>query len=322
MFAISALAATDAISTTLYCELVINNSIVQTDNVASGMPNSWQVNGLALGNYEWYVNCTDEAGNEGQSTVRHFDVVDTTPPDVNITFPQNNSYLNTTSVTVEWNGSDDIGIDHYEIQIDGGSWVNVGTNTNYTFNSLSETSHIVSVRAYDTNNNIGSDTVTFTIDLTSPSNVNISLVNVTSGFWYGGEQRYVKLSVIAEDSNGIDRVEYVVNGTNVNGTLTFVGGNEWRGEFDSQLLIDGNYTVIVYAYDLAGNTNSNNTDIGVDNTPPNVNIIQPVADSNLIRGRTFNIEVNISDLGIGISDGTSCEVRLVTSVPFASNSFI
>jgi len=304
--------ATDTVSTTLYCELVLNDSVAQADNITSGANSSWQVSGLTLGNYEWHVNCTDDAGNEGRSALRHFDVVDTTSPDVNITSPQDNDYLNTTSITVEWNGSDDVSIDHYEIQVDGGSWVDVGLNTNYTINSLSEGNHKVSVRAYDSSNNVGEDSVNFTVDLTPPSNINISFVDATSGYWYGGTNRYVNLSVHAEDSKGIDRVEYNVNGTNVSGTLAFIGNNEWNGNFDSKLLSDGNYTIMVYAYDLAGNSNSNSTDVGIDNTPPNMNIIKPVANSNLIRGRTASIEININDLGIGISDGTSCEVSLGT----------
>ncbi|MEA2070530.1 MAG: Ig-like domain-containing protein [Asgard group archaeon] len=96
---------------------------------------------------------------------------DTTPPTVTITSPADGSTVSTTDVTVIWEGSDDqSGIDYYEIRLDGGSWINKGTDTSHTFTGLSETSHTVDVQAWDVAGNSAMDTTTFTVD-TSASQV-------------------------------------------------------------------------------------------------------------------------------------------------------
>ncbi|MHA1364713.1 MAG: Ig-like domain-containing protein, partial [Candidatus Freyarchaeota archaeon] len=90
---------------------------------------------------------------------------DTTAPTVTITDPTDGSTVNSADVTVSWTGSDDVGIDHYEVRIDGGSWINVGTSTSYTFTGLADGSHTVDVNAYDAAGNVGSDSVTLLLVL-------------------------------------------------------------------------------------------------------------------------------------------------------------
>ncbi len=90
---------------------------------------------------------------------------DTTPPTVTITSPQEGETVTSSDVTVTWTGSDDkSGINHYEIQLDTNGWINVGTSTSYTFHDVSDGTHTVEVRAYDNAGNVGSDTVTFTVN--------------------------------------------------------------------------------------------------------------------------------------------------------------
>ncbi|MHA1401542.1 MAG: Ig-like domain-containing protein [Candidatus Heimdallarchaeaceae archaeon] len=92
---------------------------------------------------------------------------DTTPPTVSITDPADGATVYSADVTVSWTGSDDVGIDYYEVRIDGGSWINTGTTTSYTFTGLADGSHTVDVQAWDAAGNSGSDTVTFTVDTTT-----------------------------------------------------------------------------------------------------------------------------------------------------------
>ena len=51
------------------------------------------------------------------------------------------------NVTVTWSGNDELAIDHYEIRLDGGEWINVGLSTEYTFEELSVGEYIVYVKA-------------------------------------------------------------------------------------------------------------------------------------------------------------------------------
>jgi len=80
--------ATDAIDTSLNCNLTIDNS-VNKSNVASS--NSTLVNisvsGFSIGDHYWNVTCLDDAGNQNVSETRTFTVSDGIPPTINFTTP-------------------------------------------------------------------------------------------------------------------------------------------------------------------------------------------------------------------------------------------
>lgn len=90
-------------------------------------------------------------------------VFDTTPPMVTITEPQEQTNFFSRNIEVSWQGSDDYGIDHYEIRLDEGSWTDVGLETSLTFKNLSPGSHTVEVTAVDVAGNTKTDAVTFII---------------------------------------------------------------------------------------------------------------------------------------------------------------
>ena len=76
--------------------------------------------------------------------------VDITPPLLTIWSPSIDYTVRSSSPEATWSGSDDIaGIDHYEAQIDQGSWINLGLNTSYTFRDLPDGNHTLSVKAVD-----------------------------------------------------------------------------------------------------------------------------------------------------------------------------
>jgi hypothetical protein len=82
-------------------------------------------------------------------------MLDTTPPVVNVVGLQ----IYDTRVTISWSGFDNLsGIDHYEIRLDEGAWINIGASTNYTFENLSQGVHIIYIRAVDKAGNINTIT--------------------------------------------------------------------------------------------------------------------------------------------------------------------
>ena len=108
------------------------------------------------------VKAVDNATNEATDTVTF--TTDATNPAITITSPSEGTIFNTSSVTVTWTGSDNTsGIDHYEVRIDNGSWINVGMNTSHTFTGLSEGNHTVNVKAVDKAGNENTDSALFTI---------------------------------------------------------------------------------------------------------------------------------------------------------------
>ena len=52
------------------------------------------------------------------------------------------------SVTVEWSCDNryEVELDYYEIRLNNGRWLNVGTDTQYTFSDLEMGTHVVTVR--------------------------------------------------------------------------------------------------------------------------------------------------------------------------------
>lgn len=105
------------------------------------------ITGLIYVRALWSTSWT--GGSYTSSKIVSFNV-DATPPSVSISLPSTGAVMKSSSIEVAWNGSDEVsGIDHYEIKIDGESWVNVGLDTAYTFTELADGSHIVVVKAVD-----------------------------------------------------------------------------------------------------------------------------------------------------------------------------
>ncbi|MFH1579625.1 MAG: hypothetical protein ABIE25_05630 [Thermoplasmatota archaeon] len=117
---------------------------------------------VADGTHTFQVRVTDLAGNVAlaETTV----VSDTVVPQVAISGPQMNDKINKNDVVVSWSGSDELsGIDHYEVQITGGQWVNVGNATSYQFTNLDDVWYSVTVKAVDKSGNTATSTVGFGI---------------------------------------------------------------------------------------------------------------------------------------------------------------
>jgi len=129
-------------------------------------------------------------------------VIDNAPPTTPILIsPSNISFVTTSLVTFVWTGStDENGISHYEISLDGGDYLdnitpNTHSNDDYSLvydaahnkftltikDSLSNGTHTWKVRVYDTlNNRSTSATWSFTIDSQAPSFVLTQLGDVAT----------------------------------------------------------------------------------------------------------------------------------------------
>lgn len=95
-------------------------------------------------------------------------ILDTTPPTISILYPTMGAEIRSQSVTVDWNGTDaGLGIDHYELTLDAGSPINVGTQQTYPISGLGDRSHTVTVKAFDKIGRSSEASVTFVVN-TSP----------------------------------------------------------------------------------------------------------------------------------------------------------
>jgi len=103
------------------------------------------------------IKVVDKAGNAYKDSICA--LVDTTPPVINIIFPSNGSTV-LNEITIKWIASDNIGIDHFTIYVDG-SLENVSLPPNVLNYSLvlSEGWHNITVIAVDIVGNTAYDYV-------------------------------------------------------------------------------------------------------------------------------------------------------------------
>jgi len=103
------------------------------------------------------------------AVVNHFSVYalgGVSSPILTIISPKNGTtfYTNTTvNVTVEWKGEDKLGIDHYEVKLNDGNWINTGTSTQYTLENLSPGEYTVYIKAINVKGGETVSEVTFTV---------------------------------------------------------------------------------------------------------------------------------------------------------------
>ena len=240
---------------------------------------------------------------------------DTKPPQVEITNPANNSYVSgNTSLTIL--ASDNVSVDTVILYIDGQqkqTWSGAGTYTYYwNTTAYNDGQHTVEVWANDTSGNTNSTTYKYTVDNTAPT---VTIQSPSEGAYLGTNN--VTVTWTGSDNIQIDHYEVSLDGQSpVNvGTqtnYTFYGVDE------------GNHNVTVYAYDKAGNMDSNIVSFTVDTLSPVVTIINPAS------GEWFNIEnVTVSwtanDTGSGIDyyeiridSGAWINVGLNTSYTFTN----
>jgi hypothetical protein len=105
----------------------------------------------------------DNIGNEESRKILTGIKLDKTSPLINIARAQ----IRDAEFTISWIGSDDLsGIDHYEIRLDGGEWINVGVSTTYTFKDLASRMHMVYIKAVDIAGNVNTTHMQLTVSTT------------------------------------------------------------------------------------------------------------------------------------------------------------
>ncbi|GAK53948.1 APHP domain protein [Candidatus Moduliflexus flocculans] len=149
--------------------------------------------------------------------------------------------FNTTQPWISWTGGDNqSSVVRYEIRVDSGSWISVGTNTSYQA-SVGEGTHILHVRAFDVLGNNATRQVAFTVDLTAPTVISHS---PSTG------DTPLRPTIIVVFSELMDTSSVEVTG--VNGTISWEG-NTMTIQLTGDLALDTGYSITVNGRDLAGN---------------------------------------------------------------------
>ncbi|MBS3817562.1 MAG: S8 family serine peptidase [Candidatus Thermoplasmatota archaeon] len=223
-----------------------------------------------VGDGEHIVECKGVgiAGLQATDSVNF--TVDQTAPSIDIMNPSDGSVFESDSVTIEWNGSDDTsGIDHFRIRLDGSDWEEIGTTTEHTYTDLSDGDHTVDVWAADIANNSAVETVSFSMDTTSPE---IEITSPEEGVALNTENVMLEWSG-HDDVSGIDHYEVWLDEDQI-----FEGEDD---EYELQGLQDGDHSVEVRAFDAVENTARDHLNFTIDTTPPLLNV-------SLEEGAVFN----------------------------------
>ena len=261
--------------------------------------------GLPEGLHSFLVLALDVAGN--QVTVNSTFGVDLTDPAVAVTAPAPGSWSNSTTVTVNWTGSDlPSGLDRYETSLDSGPFAPVGLATSQPFAGLADGGHTVDVRAFDLSGRTAADSVSFFVDATAPV---VAVTAPVPGAWFGTS--LVTVSWNGSDAlAGLDRYEIRLDAggfvsAGLNTTANFTG------------LAEGGHTVDVRAFDALGNAATASVTFSVDLSAPAVAVTSPPGGAWL-----GTSAVTVAWTGSDLLSGLDRYETRIDGGPYASNGLI
>ena len=245
----------------MICNYTVDGANGQT-NAENGTVTIVPVSPMGTGEHTISISCFDGETWSEPSTVDFF--IDSAPPDIQITLPENNSYIN--SSILAYVGYDNVGIDHYEVKEDDGMWINNGLSTSYEF-SLTNGAHTLCVKAVDDVGNSNTSCVTVVYDTIPPE---ITIHSPENQTVFGTNEITITYSSTAADiaysQYKVDEGEWL---TDDNGSPTTVTG-----------LSDGWHYIYVRSVDLTGNIGpAQVVYVRVDTTRPTVIVESPENNS-------------------------------------------
>ena len=285
--------ATDNLSSLLDCSLYVDNiiSFVARDGNSSTIPGAstaLQASGLESRAYDWYISCTDAAGNAGTSLQRAF-IVDAVPPVISMSSPKSGDILgyNIYLVSNIWDDLSGVDSAWYEI-LNASNPEEVLANGTMTsqdgwaavwnsYDGLSEMTANVELRLYanDSLGNMNTTTVPFFIDNVNPS---IQLILPTSTGSYLNHN--FSLDIMVQDAT-LNYTKYNLSsgGISKQGAEYFFPSPgtsyNWTEPVNIDNYSEGNYTVSMNAIDAASNTRDLESWFVIDRIPPNVTLVSP-----------------------------------------------
>ena len=282
---------------------------IDTTNFEDG---SYTFNVTAQDKSQYFANIND--------TEKISITIDNTPPQVNITYPQNNSVWRqnvTFNITINDEHPD---YSTYKYNLSNSTW-NSGwltlQNTSLTdwFTTLNTSLYkdgaykfeVIANDIRDNSNNTESITVKF--DNTNPE---VTPYPTTYPIYPTSDinQTWAKIGdTLKLKANIIDNLAGVKNNVTVNATEIGTGyvpvplteGSSMNGNYTNNSVIVGSsqngiHNLAVFAYDIAGNLNNTKTiEVRIDNSNPDVKITSPADNANI----SGNLKVNATLIDIG-----------------------
>jgi chitodextrinase len=195
-------------------------------------------------------------------------LIDTIPPSVSITAPQNGVVIaqgSTASITAS--ATDNDSVVSVDIYIDGTKVTSI-TNSPYTYSwntsGVSLGTHTIQAKATDPSGNIGSSS-TESVSITDQTPPVVSISSPANGALLKGTNVIAAAASDNTGGSGMSKVEFYVDGV-LKGTDTT---SPYSYSWDTTTATDGSHSLTAKAYDIAGNSATSSTvSVNIDNTPP------------------------------------------------------
>ncbi|MBI2661171.1 hypothetical protein HYX09_02775, partial [Candidatus Woesearchaeota archaeon] len=260
-------------------ELTVNQTILNNSRTACG----------------WVFTVNDSAGTQSQTGIQTFIVANTAPPPTSIfNISNKNVSTNVTLNITEVTDSDNETV-RYIVLFEAVNPPTVvianQTTLNFITNMTNDTTYFIRVDTTDLTDMMnGSSIFNITLDTTLPA---ISELNSNDTDDIARNDIVMNFTVNASD---IHLLNVALNGTLMNP----VGGNQFRLSSDAITLgctLEGPCLLNAVALDFAGNTNSINYSLTIDNNPPILLNLRAKNDiDNITRSdNVINFTINISD---------------------------
>jgi len=260
----------------------------------SGPWGSHTPSALADGSYSFRVRATDAQGNTDSSAATETFTVDTTAPDTSIDSGPTGA-TNDASPTFVYSGTPQADVDHFECQLDSGSWATC-PNSGKSYSSLADGSHTFSARAVDAIGNTDASPATrsFTVDTAPPA------ISVTGGPTGATSNQRPTFTFDAEPGS-------TVQCSLDQGTPSWHPCSSSSSDQPAANLSDGSYTFQVQATDSAANQATDTRSFSVDAAPPDTLIDSAAHGSTTDTTPTFDFHSTES--------GSTFECSIDTGTP-------
>jgi len=267
----------DLKSENMTCEIYIDGALEDIVLAQNNTLTTTTIEGFAIGDYTWRMECSDEAGNTNITSTYNITITDV-PPTITLISPANNGGVNTTTATLEYIPYDGFGISECSLYVNG---LFNQTNTSITANiintfqiGIEEAEYNWSVQCLDSNSNPGSSaTWIFFGDFTPPT---ITLHNPLNDAYF--TQSSILFSYTANDNWAplmctINfNEEPSITTSTTSGTMVSETGTGYP---------DGYHDWNVMCTDIGGNINTSETRNLTINQSPIITLNTPINATHL-----------------------------------------
>lgn len=257
----------------------------QVGSVASSPDTiSWDTTGLSDGSKTLTLTAEDNVGNTTTATLNV--VVDNTAPTVNITNPGDGNTLSG-STSIDANASDSqTSVTDININLDGSpfdSSMASSISSSWDTTTGSDGQKTIEVTATDEAGNVGSSTITVSVDNNGPT---ITFNTLSAGTTVSGSSQTVDPTASDAGSSVASMTLFIDRNQETN-----VSGSSISATWDTTLSPDGKVRVDVEATDDSGNTSTESIYVTVDNNSVSVTAGSPADGTCVSTGSSVTIDV-------------------------------